>query len=435
MKGLLPALVLASAIAIHIAPPASAQTHPSAQTENGTLEIIVTAVQGSAQYRPPGEAKWKALTQGLQLVEGTELRTGTKGSVQFKVLPDQVYRVDRLTAIKILRANLQNGTIKTDLGMTYGRVSKDLDAPSRPHDDTIVSPSSTLAVRGTRVSLYDQPPYTAEAVSLTGTAVFQNAKRQAVAFGAKGQGKTSVTADNPDPAGNALAASIVDPTIAYARTPAEERLLAYVISRGAVVSFDTNLGIPVVTGGTVPGDPLPPEVTPGDLNFVVRWSGNTNVDTVALVLGENQSEFLFPRQGINTTPFGGRIPFDHRGGPNGGFEIAFWPAGFQLGNYVIEAVNNGSVTANVRINAFVNNGKGLVPQPLVTNPNVFPFTTANEFDATVVPGDSTATEAFVGVPVPGQFAKKPGAAARPLSIPSRTPGFVGPLPMPAPAKR
>src|SRR5581483_5439605 len=186
------------------------------------------------------------------------------------------------------------------------------------------------------------------------------------------------------------------------------------------------------------GDPLPPAVTPGDLNFVVRWSGNTNIDTVALVLGESQSEFLFPREGINTTPFGGRIPFDHRGGPNGGFEIAFWPAGFQLGNYVIEAVNNGSVPANVRINAFINNhdGKGLVPQPLITNPNLFPFTTTNEFDATMVPGDSTATEAFVGVPVPGQFARKPAAARPSLLVPSRTPtAFVGPLPMPAQAKR
>ena len=51
------------------------------------------------------------------------------------------------------------------------------------YDSTIRSPNAALAVRGTLVSLYDQPPFAPEAVSLTGRAVFRNTRRQLVAFG------------------------------------------------------------------------------------------------------------------------------------------------------------------------------------------------------------------------------------------------------------
>ena len=40
--------------------------------------------------------------------------------------------------------------------------------------------------------------------------------------------------------------------------------------------------------------------------------------------GFHPQEILFPGFGLNTTQSGGTIPFDHRGGPNGGMEIGFW---------------------------------------------------------------------------------------------------------------
>src|ERR1700683_1194212 len=121
-----------------------------------------------------------------------------------------------------MRATLRpDGTIATDVGMEYGRVSKDVDVPQRPHEDTIVTPASTLAVRGTRVSLYDQPPFEPEAISLTGQAVFSGLGQQvrAAAFGAKGEGTAGVTSSNPSAASNALNGRIVDPSDSGARTP------------------------------------------------------------------------------------------------------------------------------------------------------------------------------------------------------------------------
>ena len=365
-------LAAALALSIFSARPLAAQTSnpaapsaPAAPSGPGALQIVVTAVQGGAQYRGEGQTKWQPLTAGARLPEGVEFRTGPKGTVQFTVGTDQVYRIDRLTIARILLASLRpDGSIKTDVGMQYGRVSKDVDAPERPHDDTIVSPSSTLAVRGTRVSLYDQPPYVPEAVSLTGRAVFDTLGRQRVAFGAKGEGTAAVTAANPDPAGNALASRLIDPSIANARTPAEQRLLADLITNGAVVTYSNTLMLPVVRGGPVPGDAQLPSLVTGNLVFIVRWDTDTHVQMQMLATG-GTGEFIAPVLGLNRTPTGGHILFDHLGGPNGGFEIITYPTrSFPDGFYALTANNLGPLPTTLKFDAFITDPKGATVRQL-----------------------------------------------------------------------
>jgi hypothetical protein len=333
-------------------------TASSAAAPSGNLRIVITAVQGPAEALATPDGQWEKAKEKLELPEGCQIRTGPKGTVQFTVGTDTIYRVDRLSLVEVTRARLRpDGTINMDLGMTYGRVSKDLDAPVRPHDDTIVTPGSTLAVRGTRVSVYDQPPYTPEAVSLTGRAVFVNVKRQTTVFGDKGQGTAKVSSDLPDAASNALANRIIDPSIANARTAAENQLLAQIIARGGVVTFDNTLKLPVVTGGTVPNDAELSSVVPGNLVFVARWNTDTNVDLGMLgptIVGGG-GEYVFPVLGLNRTPLGGHILFDHRGGPNGGYEVITYPDnGFPApGHYTITATNQGTLDTTVIFNAFI----------------------------------------------------------------------------------
>ena len=54
--------------------------------------------------------------------------------------------------------------------MKYGRTHYDIEGAGLEHQSSIISPSSTLAVRGTNVSLFDQPPFKPEAISYTGRA-------------------------------------------------------------------------------------------------------------------------------------------------------------------------------------------------------------------------------------------------------------------------
>src|SRR5688500_13214414 len=149
---------------------------------------------------------------GMTVGEGAEFRTGPRSAVRFEIPPGQTITLDRLGTVKLIEAVRSQGSVKTDLGMRYGRVRYDIEAAGVSHDATIHSPSSSLAVRGTRVSLYDQPPFASEAVSLTGRAQFRNVRGQVVSFG--GKRRAAVREEEATAAQTALAESTLrDPEI------------------------------------------------------------------------------------------------------------------------------------------------------------------------------------------------------------------------------
>jgi hypothetical protein len=295
------------------------------------LQVTITGVEGVAQYRTP-PAAWKPCTVGLVLDEGVEFRTGIRSAIRFTIPPDQTITLDRLGVVKVVEAIRDHGKIKTDVGMPHGgRVRLDIEAAGIEHQSTIRSPNSTLAVTGTRVALYDQSPFPPEAISLTGRAQFATQKRR-TAFGGKGAGKTQVNAGQ-SAAESQLAADVVDPSIRDARTPQEAALVANLISEGSTFSFAGKGSIPIVHGGTPPAtDAQLLPLLPGKLDFVLRWTGNANLD---LIIGTQAhgGEVMLPVGGANFTRSGGRIPFDHQGGPNGGIEIAYWNLKFPAGFY------------------------------------------------------------------------------------------------------
>ena len=59
-----------------------------------------------------------------------------------------------------------------------------------------------------------------------------------------------------------------------------------------------------------------------------------------------------------TAPSGGRIAYNHRGGPNGGQEVCFWPDSFPNAVYGFSALSNSrTASADVRFNAFLDGEK------------------------------------------------------------------------------
>jgi len=183
-----------------------------------------------------------------------------------------------------------------------------VDEPERPHLDTIVSPSSTLAIRGTRVSLYDQPPYAPEAVSLTGAAVFTDLHKQLIAFGAKGEGKATVQQGDTSAAENQLQAVTVDPRGQFAGRTEQDNQLMQALSVYGGTDFK-NLGVfqfLVGQGGAasqaaIVGS-LPDE---GQLFFDLVWNGQ-------------------PQSVVNftvTDPSGEVVSFNKQSSPSGGMYI------------------------------------------------------------------------------------------------------------------
>jgi hypothetical protein len=407
------ALIIAPALAnAQAATEATTESATEPTTAAGPLQITVTAVQGGAQYRPDSKSKWQAVTVGLDLSEGVEFRTGPKGTIQFTVGTDQVYRVDRLTVVKMLRANLNpDGTIRTDVGMTYGRVSKDVDLPSRPHQDTIISPSSTLAVRGTRVSLYDQPPYAPEAVSLTGAANYKHLNHPTVHLGAHGSGKAKVNADSSGPGEYQLTSNLIDPNGEFSgRTDTEIQTLLATLGGlsgnqlGVFQSLASTNGIAPATTviGAVP--------VPGELQFEVFWTTTTpgttaNPNTVVQFgvtspLGDTASlaKPISPSGGsFNTNS--GQSPIASFGF---GFEEVDWGAvgqAFPNGKYKITTTLEGAVGQPLTSKSNIT-----ITENIFAEQNPFGGVTASNpgtstFLSTVTLSAKNPTESFK-VPVP-----------------------------------
>jgi hypothetical protein len=355
---------------------AFAQTVPSAAPADKVepMQGTITGVIGMVQVRASSDAPWQKAQVGMVVNEQTEFRTGPRSAVQFKIPPDQTIALDRLGTVKLLTAVRDSKKIKTELGMPYGRTRYDIEEAGTEHQSSITSPSSTLAVRGTKVSLYDQRPFKAEAISLTGRADFRDERKQ-VAFGGKGAGKTKVTTDQPNAAAVSLAQSFIDPTIALARTDSEAKIVDTLLSRGSTVSFDQHTGIKVVRGGFPPTDAQLIPSLPGVLNFVVRWNTNTDLNLAVGAPGgvNNAGEFLYPVAGLDATASGGRMAFDHQGGPHGGIEIAYWPADYPKGLYGLGLVLVSGQPTIATVDAFLDGKRidifnGINLQPTVAVP-------------------------------------------------------------------
>lgn len=318
------------------------------------MRVTVNAVQGLVQVRDTEDGAWRKAIAGEVVLEDAEFRTGPRSAVQLVIPPDQTITLDRLGTVKLLQAMKENGKIYTNVGMKYGRTRYDIEAAGQEHEASITSPNSTLAIRGTRVSLFDQRPFNPQAVSLTGRANFRDGKKQ-LAFGNKGQGKTVVQADQPDAGSVALAEAVVDPTVALARSESEEPLVSTLLSRGSTVFFDRDAGIKVVTGGVPPTDAELIPALPGQLNFVLRWNTDADLNfSVGSPGGKNNAgEVLYPVAGLSRNSTGGRTDFDHRGGPNGGIEIAYWPSSYPQGLYGLGVILARGETTTATVDTFI----------------------------------------------------------------------------------
>lgn len=208
MKKVLPIALLA------LPPFAVAQTQPATAPgiaiPDGPISGTITGIEGNVSIKRQGEEKAVKAAIGLVINEGDEIQTSLRSAVQFQIPPDQTITIDRLSKIQLIRSNFENGKFNTDIGMKYGRTRYDIEAAGREHDAKVRSPSSVLAIRGTKVMLFDQPPFTPTAQSLTGRAFFRDVRKQ-VAVGTRNGGKTRVTADRDSPAQTALADASVNP--------------------------------------------------------------------------------------------------------------------------------------------------------------------------------------------------------------------------------
>lgn len=413
--GLLSGAAATAALAPQATAPAapSQPTRPAATAPAGggaavELTGVVTDVRGMAEIRDDDHSEWRPCEKGAVVREHSEIRTGPHTTVEFAMPQGQVVAVARLTVLQVIRSEQDNKLVLFDLGLKYGRTRYEIESAGVEYRSTIRSPNSTLAVRGTIVSVYDQGPFPPRAVSFTGRAVYTAGRKQ-VAFGGKNAGRQEVR-PGQEAASVALDKAVQDPVTPFARTAQEVPLVTNLLASGAVLSFPPGSRIPVASGGVPPTDQQLVSLLPGTLNFVLRWTGNADLN---LVVGNQAGagEALVPASGLNSTPSGGRIPFNHVGGPSGGFEIAYWPRAFPTGMYAAAAQHVSGASTQFTINAFDHG------QPLpIFNPagNAGAGQFQNSVSGTSDPGSSVSVFVPVGVAVPPGFGTA-GSARRPAA--------------------
>jgi hypothetical protein len=324
------------------------------------MKVTVQELVGIVSASTDDGKTWHRVKVGESFGAGAIFRTGLKSAVTCRIGADQMFTLESLSTIRIEEALQTGGKEKTDLLMKYGSASYGIEAAGREYDATIRTPGSTMAIRGTVVRMTDRAGFAPQAESYTGRALFRTAKG-ATFLG--GKGYTVANAAQGSAAQTALTNSSVDPSIAAARTNAESRVVAEQLSRGATLGFDERANITVVrNSGPLPDSALPGAI-PGRLAFSLRWTGNADLNFIVdnqagnqnniLLSGFSPKEILYPGFGLNTSVSGGIIPYDNRGGPTGGQEIAYWKNSFPNGVYGVGVLHASGGSADFRINAWL----------------------------------------------------------------------------------
>ena len=241
------------------------------------LIAIVTAIQGDlVDIRSGPDAAWQHAKPGLVMHEGTEIRTGPHSAIRFLIPADEAFCLDSQGSITLQQAVIDLNKAKTRIGLEHGRLREDLshtkpvqiEEAGLTHDTVIQSPDSALALRGTKVSLFEQPSFAPVAVSLTGQATFTNTNgirvpvggtRHAVIIG----NQTSAAQESNSQQASAVSNGNTE------RLEFDTRELSIVSQRGGFVRGDVVVGdLGIADFGF-----RSPNVhnLPGGLDFVLSW--------------------------------------------------------------------------------------------------------------------------------------------------------------------
>jgi hypothetical protein len=332
----------------------------------GPLKATVTDLKGLVEVRPAPGQPWQKPTVGMELSEGAEFRVGPRSVVRFVIPPDQVVTIDRFTTVQLLKANFENGKFVTDLGMKYGRVRYDIEAAGQEYDARVRSPGSVLAVRGTRVMLYDQPPFAPQAVSFTGRARFTDPKKQ-VDFGNGSYSRVTTFTDSS--AQTAIEQTNLDPRTEFAGRTLTESQLGLTLGGYSGPDY-TTLTMSQRTLGTVT-PPTGPALIPRSLEFDLFWNGTPFSDvelTVSNPLGQTLSLSNPSIPGVGSFNTANASAADAQG--FGGFKQIFFGPSYLPGTYTI-GLDLATAGPNDRVGASV-----LVIDPIGPDPP--PIATINQ---------------------------------------------------------
>lgn len=207
------------------------------------LQAIFMDVQGKVRWRLNEDAPWTEAKVNDLLDAGAEIRTGLKSRSTLRVGKNATILVDAGTTFKLPEMVQDGQTLRTLATVKSGRADFKVDHVGFANDFKVVTPQTTLSVRGTGFALASGPLKgvdVAGANTNTINAIEVKYIAANLSYFVSGQGQTSSESGKQDPVQNAWASTIGPPPIAgtYASQSDVEQQIAQGIS-GANPSSNT----------------------------------------------------------------------------------------------------------------------------------------------------------------------------------------------------
>ena len=191
--------------------PASGQV-----TDEVQLQAIFMDIQGKVRWRMAGVSGWTEAKVNDLLSPGAEIRTGLKSRAGLRIGKNATILVDAGTTFQLPNMVQDGQTLRTLASVKSGRVDFKVDHVGFTNDFQVVTPQTTLAVRGTGLYVDYSPSKGVEiggADSNTMRAVEVKYITLNRIYFLSGQGQTATEQDKQDPVRNAWVNTIGPPPI------------------------------------------------------------------------------------------------------------------------------------------------------------------------------------------------------------------------------
>jgi FecR-like protein len=128
-------------------PPPKVDPLPEGQKQ--VLQALVISVDGKAEWKAAGAEKWKAAAVNDLLDPGAEIRTGLRSTLTLRVGKNATLVVDRASRVELPMIVQDGSVLRTRAAVHRGKVDFKVEAVGITSDFQVLTPSATLAVRGT----------------------------------------------------------------------------------------------------------------------------------------------------------------------------------------------------------------------------------------------------------------------------------------------
>ncbi|MBM4015136.1 MAG: FecR domain-containing protein [Planctomycetes bacterium] len=135
------------------APSTAPKVEPLPAGKQQVLQALVIGVDGRSEWRKAGSDSWKVAALNDLLDPGCEIRTGLRSTLSLRVGKDATLVIARSSRVELPVIVQDGAVLRTRAAVYRGKCDFKVEAVGVTSDFQVLTPSATLAVRGTGFSV------------------------------------------------------------------------------------------------------------------------------------------------------------------------------------------------------------------------------------------------------------------------------------------